>query len=54
MTRFYAQPYSPEHTGFYFDSVDKYEAGMKKLNARGCEEVEIQFTEGDEIGRAHV
>lgn len=47
MTEFYAQPYSLEHTGFYFRNVDEYEAGMKKLNARGCEEVEIQFIDGD-------
>lgn len=48
MTEFYAQPYSLEHTGFYFDSIDKYEAGMKKLNTRGCEEVEIQFIDGSD------
>lgn len=47
MTEFYAQPYSIEHTGFYFDSLETYEAGMKALNARGCEEVEIQFIDGD-------
>lgn len=48
MTEFYAQPYSIEHTGFYFDSIEKYEAGMEKLNKRGCEEVEIQFIDGDD------
>lgn len=47
MTEFYAQPYSIDHTGFYFNSIDTYECGMKKLNARGCEEVEIQFIDGD-------
>lgn len=46
MTEFYAQPYSLDHTGFYFNSIDTYDAGMKKLNARGCEEVEIQFIDG--------
>ena len=47
MTTFYAQPYSIEHTGFYFDSPEAFEAGMEKLNARGCEEVEIQFIDGE-------
>lgn len=48
MTEFYAQPYSLDHTGFYFDSIEKFEAGMKALNKRGCEEVEIQFIDGDD------
>ncbi len=48
MTEFYAQPYSLEHTGFYFDSVETYEEGMEKLNQRGCEEVEIQFIDGED------
>lgn len=48
MTEFYAQPYSIEHTGFCFDSIEIYETGMKKLNARGCEEVEIQFIDGED------
>lgn len=48
MTEFYAQPYSIEHTGFYFNSIDKFEAGMEKLNHKGCEEVEIQFIDGDD------
>ena len=47
MTEFYAQPYSTDHTGFYFDSVENFEAGMDKLNAKGCDEVEIQFIDGD-------
>ena len=48
MTEFYAQPYSIEHTGFYFDSIEKFESGMNKLNKRGCEETEIQFIDGDD------
>lgn len=48
MTEFYAQPYSVEHTGFYFSSIETFEAGMKKLNKKGCEEVEIQFIDGDD------
>lgn len=48
MTEFYAQPYSIEHTGFYFDNPEKFEAGMKKLNKKGCEEVEIQFIDGED------
>jgi len=47
MTKFYAQPYSTEHTGFYFDSIETFEAGMDLLNKKGCEEVEIQFIDGD-------
>ncbi|MEW8372646.1 MAG: antirestriction protein ArdA [Candidatus Thiodiazotropha sp.] len=47
MTTFFAQPYSIEHTGFYFDSLENFEAGMEKLNARGCEEVEIQYIDGE-------
>lgn len=46
MTEFYAQPYALEHTGFYFDSLEKFESGMERLNKRGCEEVEIQFIDG--------
>jgi len=47
MTELYAQPYSIEHTGFYFDNIEKFESGMERLNKRGCEEVEIQFIDGD-------
>ncbi len=48
MTEFYAQPYSVDHTGFYFDSIEKFEAGMEELNKKGCEEVEIQFIDGED------
>jgi len=48
MTEFYAQPYSLDHTGFYFDSAEKFEEGMEKLNKLGCEEVEIQFIDGED------
>ena len=48
MTEFYAQPYSIEHTGFFFNSFETFEAGMEKLNKRGCEEVEIQIIDGDD------
>lgn len=47
MTTFYAQPYALDHTGFYFESFEDYEAGMEKLGNRGCEEVEIQFIDGE-------
>ena len=47
MTTFYAQPYSLDHTGFYFESLEEFETGMDKLNTLGCEEVEIQFIDGD-------
>jgi len=48
MTELHAQPYSIEHTGFYFDSIETFESGMEKLNQKGCEEVEIQFIDGDD------
>ncbi len=47
MTEFYAQPYSLDHTGFYFNSIESFEAGMEKLNSQGCEEVEIQVIDGE-------
>ena len=47
MTEFYAQPYSIDHIGFYFGSVESFEDGMEKLNAKGCDEVEIQFIDGE-------
>jgi len=47
MTVFFAQPYSTDHTGFYFESTEQFEAGMEALNNKGCEEVEIQFIDGD-------
>ena len=48
MTEFHAQPYSLDHTGFFFDSIETYETGMKRLKKQGCEEVEIQFIDGDD------
>lgn len=47
MTEFYAQPYSIEYAGFYFDSVEKFQTGVEALSKRGCEEVEIQFIDGE-------
>lgn len=47
-TTYFAQPYSLSHTGFYFDTLEAFEAGMKALNARGAEEVEIDYTDGDD------
>lgn len=32
MTEFHAHPYSLDHVGFYFNSIEAYEAGMKRLN----------------------
>ena len=48
MTEFFAQPYSVEHTGFYFNSIEVFETGMEQLNKKGCEEVEIQFIDGSD------
>lgn len=41
MTTYYAQPYSIDHTGFYYEDIVEYNTGMEKLNTRGYEEVEI-------------
>ena len=46
MTELYAQPYSTEYTGFYFNSAESFDDGMEELNKKGCEEVEIQFIDG--------
>lgn len=48
MTTLYAQPYSPELSGFNFDSLEAFEPGLKRLKARCCEEVEIQYIDGDQ------
>lgn len=53
MTTFYAQPYNQEHTGFSFTDFDEYEEGMEKLNDAGCEEVEIQFIDGEHADLAN-
>ena len=47
MTEFYAQPFSMDHAGFYFSSYEAYQNGMNRLYAGGCEEVEIQFIDGE-------
>lgn len=47
MTEFYAQPYSIDHQGFYFNDLESFHQGMSKLNKLGCEEVEIQFINGE-------
>lgn len=47
MAKLYAQPYSIAHTGFYFESMEEFNSGMERLNNSGCEEVEIQFIDGE-------
>jgi len=47
MAKLYAQPYSIEHTGFYFESMEEFDSGMEQLNNSSCEEVEIQFIDGE-------
>jgi len=47
MTEFYAQPYSIDHQGFYFNDTESFQAGMDRLNSQNCEEVEIQFIDGE-------
>ena len=51
MTTLYAQPYSIDYVGFYFDSLEDFNSRMAQLASNGCEEVEIQFIEGD-LGQA--
>ena len=48
MTTLFAQSYLYRDTGFYFDSIEEFDAGMKRLNAKGIEEVEIQFIDGED------
>lgn len=48
----FAQPYDITATGFYFETLEEYEARVKDLrNAHGdrVEEFEIQFIEGDDL-----
>ena len=47
--KFYANPYDSSAKGFYFESPEEYEAGIKKSRA---EEFEIDLVDGDEVGRA--
>ncbi len=52
MTQLFAQPYDISASGFYFDTVEKYEKQAKSLrNSYGepVEEFEIQFIDGDDI-----
>lgn len=44
MPKLYAQPYSVEAVGFYFDDLEEYE---KKVAKSDVEEFEIQFIDGD-------
>jgi len=48
LCRLYANPYNPSAHGFYFQSLEEFEAGMEKLKRRGVEEVEIDFIDGPE------
>lgn len=47
MTTFYGKPYLIERIGFYFEDIVECDARIEKLNARGCEEMEIQFIDSD-------
>ena len=47
-TTYYANPYSIDHTGFYFHDLAEFEAGLQALKARGAEEVEIDYIDGDD------
>jgi Antirestriction protein (ArdA) len=52
MTTFYAQPYDISATGFYFDTVEQYDAKISTITndyGQPVEEFEIQFIEGEAI-----
>jgi len=52
MMRLYAQPYDISAVGFYFETVEQFEALFDKaVNEHGqpVEEFEIQFIDGEEI-----
>lgn len=52
MTQLYAQPYDLSATGFYFESVEEFDAKAKvNRNDYGqqVEEYELQFIDGDNI-----
>ncbi|MDD3444399.1 MAG: antirestriction protein ArdA [Zavarzinia sp.] len=51
-TTLFAQPYDISATGFYFETIEEYEAcAAKAVNAYGqpVEEFEIQFIDGERI-----
>lgn len=52
MTHLHAQPYDIAATGFYFESLEEFQAKVTRFrNAYGdtVEEFEIQFIDGDDI-----
>ncbi len=44
MATLYANSYSPEHTGFYFESIEEFQEQMETAS---FEEVEIDYIDGD-------
>lgn len=48
MTTLFAQSYLYRDTGFYFESIEEFDAGKERLNAKGIEDVEIQFIDGED------
>ena len=52
MTKLFAQPYDISATGFYFDTLEEYQAkAAKAVNDYGdpVEEFEIQFIDGEDL-----
>ena len=45
---YYANPFSCDHSGFFFTDLTEFEAGMAALNRQGAEEVEIDYTDGED------
>jgi len=47
MTTLFAQSYASAHIGFYFENLTEYCELIDSLQARGYEEFEIQFIDGE-------
>lgn len=55
MTKFYAQPYDIDATGFYFDTLETFQEQSTRLCNRfgqPVEEFEIQFIDGEDHDQA--
>jgi len=44
---YYANPYSPNYSGYFFDDLDDYEAKIQDYLDEGVEEFEIEYTGSD-------
>jgi hypothetical protein len=46
MSKYYANPYSTNHSGFYFEDYDDFWDKIEPYEAEGVEEFEIEFIDG--------